>query len=92
MKVMLSGVSMDPGSDGVTFCNIYTKDGIALNNTVLGDISVNDNLIYTPTNPDDTDSYFKVNNCSPYNLYHLNALYDLFFHTYLDAIVQKSRK
>lgn len=36
MKVMLAGASMDSGSDGATFCNIYTKDGIALSNTVLG--------------------------------------------------------
>ena len=36
MDVMLSGVSMDAGSGGATFCNIYTTDGIALTNMVLG--------------------------------------------------------
>ena len=55
-------------------------------------LAVDGSDIHTPTNPDDPDSYFKVNNCSPYNLYHLNALYDLCSHTYLDAVVQKSRK
>ena len=55
-------------------------------------LAVDGSDIHTPTNPDDSDSYFKVNNCSPYNLYHLNALYDLCSHTYLDAVVQKSRK
>ncbi|MCR5693992.1 MAG: hypothetical protein K6G89_03345 [Clostridia bacterium] len=35
MKVMLAGVSMDSGNGGATFCNIYTKDGIALSNRSL---------------------------------------------------------
>ena len=55
-------------------------------------LAVDGSDIHTPTNPNDYDSYFKVNNCSPYNLYHLNALYDLCSHTYLDAVIQKSRK
>ena len=46
MKVMLAGASMDSGGDGATFCNIYTKDGIALSNTVLGGLSADDNLLY----------------------------------------------
>ena len=45
MQVMLSGVSMDASSGGATFCNIYTKDGIALSNTVLGGLSAEDNLL-----------------------------------------------
>ena len=45
MKVMLDGVSMAQGTGGATFCNIYTKDGIALSNTVLGGLSVDDNLL-----------------------------------------------
>ena len=45
MKVMLSGVSMDSGNNDATFCNIYTKDGIALSNTILGGLSVDDNLL-----------------------------------------------
>ena len=45
MKVMLAGASMDAGGDGAAFCNIYTKDGIALSNTILGGLSADDNLL-----------------------------------------------
>jgi len=45
MNVMLSGVSMDAGSKGATFCNIYTTDGIALTNMVLEGLSSEDNLL-----------------------------------------------
>ena len=45
MQVMLSGASMDSGGNGTTFCNIYTTDGIALTNTVLGGLSAEDNLL-----------------------------------------------
>ncbi len=45
MKEMLAGVSMDGQEGGATFCNIYTRNGIALSNTVLGGLAVEDNLI-----------------------------------------------
>ena len=45
MREMLSGVSMDAQEDGATFCNMYTSDGIALSNTVLGGLAVEDNLL-----------------------------------------------
>ncbi len=45
MKEMLSGVSMDTPEDGATFCNIYTSGGVALSNTVLGGLAVEDNLL-----------------------------------------------
>ena len=45
MTVMLSGVSMDSGQNDATFCNIYTTEGIALSNTVLGGLSSDDNLL-----------------------------------------------
>lgn len=49
--------------------------------------------IQMPTDPDDEDSFFPgVNGQKPYNLIHLNALYDLLQRTYLDAVIQKSRK
>ena len=47
MNVMLSGLSMDAGANGATFCNIYTADGIALTNMVLGGLSSEDNLLTT---------------------------------------------
>ena len=46
--------------------------------------------IQIPTNPQDKDSYFPGSNGQhPYNLLHLNAMYDLLQRTYVDAIVQK---
>ena len=57
MKVMLAGASMDSGSGGATFCNIYTKDGIALSNTVLGGLSADDNLLDAMKNAEFEDGY-----------------------------------
>lgn len=46
--------------------------------------------IQIPANPQDADSYFPGSNGQqPYNLLHLNAMYDLLQRTYTDAIVQK---
>ena len=45
MQEMLSGVSMKAQEGGATFCNIYTRDGIALSNTVLGGLAVENNLL-----------------------------------------------
>ncbi len=45
MQEMLAGVSMDAQERGATFCNIYTSDGIALSNTVLGGLAVEENLL-----------------------------------------------
>ena len=45
------------------------------------------------TGPSDPDSYYPgVNGQKPYNILHLNALYDLKQKVYVDAIVQKSRQ
>lgn len=54
--------------------NLYAVDGSDLR-TIL--------------NPDDTDSYFANGDKESYNLYHLNALYDLQNNIYVDAVVQK---
>lgn len=49
--------------------------------------------IQIPTNAQDTDSYFPGSNGQkPYNLLHLNAMYDLLQRTYVDAIVQKRQR
>ena len=45
MQEMLAGVSMNSQEGGATFCNIYTSEGIALSNTVLGGLAVEDNLL-----------------------------------------------
>ena len=48
--------------------------------------------LHIPTDPDDTDSFFPGKGDSkPYNLLHLDALYDLMSHTYLDASVCPKR-
>ena len=45
MEEMLSGVSVDAQNAETTFCNIYTSEGFALSNTVLGGLAVEDNLM-----------------------------------------------
>ena len=45
MNVMLQGVSMKSQNSDATFCNIYTADGVALTNTVLGGLAAEDNLL-----------------------------------------------
>lgn len=48
--------------------------------------------IHIPTNPTHTESYFPGSNGqSPYNLLHLDAMYDLLQHTYLDADLSGKR-
>ena len=49
--------------------------------------------IQIPTNPNDPDSYFPgTEGQASYNLLHLDAMYDLFQHTYIDANLQGRRK
>ena len=49
--------------------------------------------LHIPANKDDTDSLYLGNSAQkPYNLLHLNALYDINKNIYLDAVIQKSRK
>ena len=45
MDVMLQGASMTSQETDTTFCNIYTSDGVALSDTVLGGLAVEDNLL-----------------------------------------------
>ena len=45
LEDMLAGVSMRAQENGATFCNIYTTEGVALSNTVLGGLAVEDNLL-----------------------------------------------
>ena len=62
MDEMLKGVLMNSQDEGTTFCNIYTRDGIALSNTVLGGLAVEDNLLEAMGNAvfDDGYSYDKM--------------------------------
>ncbi|MBQ7677648.1 MAG: response regulator [Lachnospiraceae bacterium] len=45
MDKMLERISFEGSSNSITFCNIYTKDGVALTNTVLGGLASEDNLL-----------------------------------------------
>lgn len=58
------------------------RDGMAI-------LAVDGSDIHIPTNPDDITSYHPgTNGQKPYNLLHLNALYDLEKHLYTDVIIQ----
>ena len=45
MEEMLTGVSVEAQNADTTFCNIYTHDGYALSNMVLGGLAVENNLL-----------------------------------------------
>jgi len=52
-------------------------------------LAVDGSDIQIATNPDDEDTYFPgANGQKPYNLIHLNALYDLEQHIYVDSRIQ----
>ena len=52
-------------------------------------LAVDGSDLHTPTNKDEKDSFHEgANGQKPYNLFHLNALYDLQRRIYTDAIVQ----
>ena len=52
-------------------------------------LAVDGSDIQIATNPDDEDTYFPgANGQKPYNLIHLNALYDLKQHIYVDSRIQ----
>ena len=57
MDEMLSGVSMQSQEGGTTFCNIYTKTGVALSNTVLGGLAMEDSLLDAMKNAAYEDGY-----------------------------------
>ena len=45
MQDMLAGVSVQSSENDATFCNIYTADGVALTDTILGGLAEEDNLL-----------------------------------------------
>ena len=55
-------------------------------------LAVDGSDLQIAANPNDPDSYYPgVNEQKAYNLLHINAIYDLQQHIYVDALVQKSR-
>ena len=57
MDEMLSGVSMASGENDATFCNLYTQDGVALTDSILGGLAQEDNLLAAMRNADYDDGY-----------------------------------
>ena len=57
MDEMLEGVSMDPDKNGATFCNLYTKDGMPLTDSVLGGLAEEDNLLEAMQHANFDDGY-----------------------------------
>lgn len=57
MDEMLSGVSMESSEDDATFCNIYTQEGVALSNTILGGLASEDNLLDAMKKAEFDDNY-----------------------------------
>lgn len=67
----------------------FTSRLINNTSTELRIFTIDGSDIQIATNPDDATSYFPgTNGQNPYNLLHLNALYDLNNHIYTDAIIQ----
>ena len=69
-------------------------DRISSNNLYRGYrlLAVDGSDIQTATDPNDSDAYYPgANGQKPYNLHHLNALYDLLGRFYVDMLIQKSR-
>ena len=44
MEKLMEAVSLDTADDGITFCNLYTSEGAALTDLVLGGLAGEDNL------------------------------------------------
>ena len=54
-------------------------------------LAVDGSELHTPTNKNEQDSYYAgTNGQKPYNLLHLNAMYDLLTNCYVDALIQGS--
>ena len=76
-----------------TLFHLFT-DEISQNNTYKGFrlLAIDGSDLQIASNPDDPDSFYSdVHNGKPCNLLHINAMYDLCQHLYLDAVVQKYR-
>ena len=75
------------------FKSFSTDISLETNDDDLRILAIDGSDIQIATNPDDKDSYIPGSNGQkPYNLLHLNALYDLNQHIYSDAIIQKKRE
>ncbi|MBP5749279.1 MAG: hypothetical protein J6X24_00655, partial [Firmicutes bacterium] len=57
IDVMLASLSMRTESNGVTFSNIYTSEGVALTNAILGGLAAGDNLLDAMSHADFEEGY-----------------------------------
>lgn len=75
------------------FKDFSTDISLETNENELRILAVDGSDIQIATNPHDKESHMPGSNGQkPYNLLHLNALYDLKQHIYSDAIIQKKRE
>ena len=75
------------------FKSFSTDIFLKTNDNELRILAVDGSDIQISTNPDDEDSYIPCSNGhKPFNLLHLNALYDLNQYIYSDTIIQKKRE
>lgn len=71
----------------------FTDGLLAKSKADMPIFAVDGSSIQIPTNAEDDTSYFPgTKGQKPYNLLHLNAMYDLQQHLYVDAIVQGRRE
>ena len=71
----------------------FTTDLSTDFNEDLRILAVDGSDIHIPTNPKDVDSFFPgTDGKKPYNLLHLNAMYDLNHQIYTDVVIQKAKK
>ena len=82
---------ISPDAFRTVFCDFSQE----ISNTFKNEIpllAVDGSKIQIATNPNDTESFYPGSNGQkPYNLLHLNALYDLKHCIYSDVVIQKDR-
>lgn len=70
----------------------FTGEIFALLKEDLPFLEIDGSKIQIATSPDDIDAFFPgTNGQAPYNLLHLNELYNLKYHIYENALIQKAR-
>lgn len=73
--------------------NEFTKKLIQNKSNKIPVLAVDGTDLHIATNPNDSETYYPGTETQKgYNLLHLNALYDIHNHIYLDAVIQKIKK
>ena len=75
-----------------TVFRLFSQKLIDTFNDEIPILSVDGSKVQIPTNPKDIESFFPgANGQKPYNMLHLNALYNLKHQMYQDVIIQKAK-